>query len=105
MRSSFYRTIRRFSGRSENKLGSNASLYSNGNDDVSVDKPMPNPKITSYITPVNNPVQKPVSVIPYNDNSVRNTYATRPGHSTNNPRIYNINESNDLASRIQKQRF
>jgi hypothetical protein len=109
MRSSFYRTIRRFSRRSESKLGSeralsNASIYSDGIDDISLDKPISNPKITSYITPTNNTVQKPISVIPYN-NPVGTNYARKISQPVQNAKIYNVNESNNLASRIQKQQF
>jgi hypothetical protein len=116
MRSSFYRTIRRFSHRSDSKPGSEralseASIYSNGIDDISLEKPIPNPKITSYITPTNNTVQKPVSIISSNKPPVRNNYGTKINQPMESTKIYNIheyndnNQYNDLASRIQKQRF
>lgn len=116
MRSSFYRTFRRFSNRNDEKFSSqpaarNESIYSNSIDDVAIDKQVYTPKITSYITPPNSTVQKPVSVISYN-NPVRNNYGSKIGQSMENTKIYSVhnerknnNQYQDLASMIQKQRF
>lgn len=118
MRSSFYRTFRRFSSRSDSKFTSppaagNESIYSNSIDDVVIDKQVYTPKITSYITPPNSTVQKPVSVISYN-NPVRHTnYGRKIGQPLENTKIYGVyderkknkNQYQDLASMIQKQRF
>lgn len=114
MRSSFYRTFRRFSSRNDSKYDSepairNNSIYSNSIDDVIIEKPKTNPKITSYVTPLNNVVQKPASITPSNQ-SVYSDYGTKIGQPLDNTKIYttpggNYNRPKDLASMVHKQRF
>ena len=111
MRSSAYRTLRRFTRKDNDKLVSEPSQFDESvySDDMSLDQPMPNPRITSYIPPSNNTVQKPVSVISY-DHPGRGNYDKRPTQpmgSTQIPRTYEKkpNQYYDLASTIQKQRF
>lgn len=113
MRSSFYRTIRRFSQGSTSKFATeppvyNESVYSEDIDVVPYEKPKSNPMITSYMTQPTYVSQKPVSIISYN-NSGQNNYATKIGQPMENTKIHgynnNDNQYNDLASMIQKQRF
>jgi hypothetical protein len=116
MRSSFYRTIRHFSGESSSKFVSerplsNASMYSDGIEDVSFEKKRSNPVVTSYINPPSNTSQNRVSIISY-DTSSRSSYAKNSSQPIENTRIHNThaynnnnNQRNDLASMIKKQRF
>jgi hypothetical protein len=99
MRSSFYRTIGRFSRGSVNKFPSEQPLsdipvYPNDIDNIPYARKPTNPMITSYTRPPNSTPRKPVSVISYNDPATRI------------PSIHEHNNRyNNLASIIQKQRF
>jgi hypothetical protein len=100
MRSSVYRTIGRFSQGSVNKFpsqqpSSGVSMYPDDIDDVSYENKPTNPVITSYIRPLKNTSQNPVSIISYNNSATRIPNI----HEHYNNRQY------DLASMIQKQRF
>jgi len=117
MRSSFYRTIRRFSRANNSKFVSeqpltDISIYPNDLDNDSFERKKPSPMSTSYITSSNTILQEPVSIISSN-NSVRNKYATKIGQPMENTNIYDIYEYNnhnnnrddDGPSIIQQQRF
>jgi hypothetical protein len=123
MRSSFYRTLGRFSLASTDKFATERpfSGASNYSDDTNDPAPSYNkrikPMVTSYITPPPIPFSdntyhqnsnNSVSSIAYN-NPVRTNYATKLGQPLESTTIYNMHESdngyNNLASVIQKQRF
>lgn len=119
MRSSFYRTIRRFSQGSTTKFADdqelpNEPVYLDGIDDGQYQKKRSNPMITSYVTYPNYTPQNPVSIVSYNHSS-QNNYATRTNQPIGNAGVHgnnytyynnnNNNQYNNLASMIQKQRF
>jgi hypothetical protein len=130
MRSSFYRTMRRFSRASSGKQGSErpfsaASAYSDDTDGSALPAPLRNKKLTNpnvqppQIQPSttvqsstpnkngrrnsSNQVQ-PVSTASYN-NSVMANYGTKIGQPLENTQIRNIHENVDPSSIVQTQRF
>jgi hypothetical protein len=122
MRSSFYQTMRRISGASSSKFGSErpfsaASAYSEDIDGTALPAPLRNkkpnnptnpPSNTQPSTTVKNPPTnnnnvrrnsgnqvQPVSTVSFNK-PVRTNYGTKIGQPLENTKIHNIHENDDV---------
>ncbi|CAF1178372.1 unnamed protein product [Adineta ricciae] len=121
MRSSIYQKVRNFSRPStakslDQESLAQVSIHSDDVEHLSLQKKRSSPMITAYHTPTyvtyinSNQPGKLASVMPYSEPARPNYHGRTHGRAIDNTGVFNSyssnnNRSNDLASKIQKQRF